>query len=494
MLHTEFYKIAGKNWADFYILLWENRVNRSAKSANDDSRTRDIFLIMKNKIQKDPKFLHKTRENIMKFCKELLDFSKRFKDENLQKKSDQEILDFYNEYIKKYKEMYMWGWVPNALEGWSNLFSKMLENYLYRRLRKLGKENLMGEYFSVLLAPHERSIRQKAEEELLVIADKIKIVIPRPQAEESLTNVSSHPREIPRRPDKIGTARNDIKIYQQKYAWLEFNYEGKALTFDYFLQELNKILKSGQDPKIMLQKIKTQQNEIIEKQEKYAKEIGLDRDKIMNKFFETGRTMQFLKDYRKNILYKSYYFLDFLIRELGRRLNLTPTQVRHILPHEMEAVLLKKKFDANELNERIKYSVLIYRKGKITVLIGNKAKKYIKEHIEEEKILVKKEIRGQCAYSGKAKGKVRLIFTVEDMVKMKEGDILVSPKTDPSLMFAMKKANAIITEQGGITCHAAIVARELKKPCLVGVEAATKILRDGDSILLDANAGIITKI
>jgi pyruvate,water dikinase len=63
--------------------------------------------------------------------------------------------------------------------------------------------------------------------------------------------------------------------------------------------------------------------------------------------------------------------------------------------------------------------------------------------------------------------------------------------TQPEFLPAMKKAVAIITDEGGLTCHAAIVARELKRPCIIGTKNATKILRDGDYVEVDANNGII---
>ena len=71
------------------------------------------------------------------------------------------------------------------------------------------------------------------------------------------------------------------------------------------------------------------------------------------------------------------------------------------------------------------------------------------------------------------------------------GEILVSPMTTPDFIPAMRKAGAIITDEGGITCHAAIVSRELKKPCIIGTRIATKILKNGDYVKVNATNGII---
>jgi len=95
------------------------------------------------------------------------------------------------------------------------------------------------------------------------------------------------------------------------------------------------------------------------------------------------------------------------------------------------------------------------------------------------------------AYSGQAKGRVKIINTAGEMKKMKKGDILVSQATSPELLPAMKMAAAILTNEGGITSHAAIVARELGIPCIVGVKIATKVLHDGDLVEVDADKGIV---
>lgn len=82
----------------------------------------------------------------------------------------------------------------------------------------------------------------------------------------------------------------------------------------------------------------------------------------------------------------------------------------------------------------------------------------------------------------------------EAIQKMKKGDILIAPYTAVEYVPAMKKSAAIITETGGITSHAAIVSRELNIPCVIGVKDATKILKDGQKLEVDADKGLIKLI
>jgi len=102
------------------------------------------------------------------------------------------------------------------------------------------------------------------------------------------------------------------------------------------------------------------------------------------------------------------------------------------------------------------------------------------------------ELRGSIAFKGKVKGKVRIILT-NDLRKVKfgTGDILVAISTNPTLVPILKKASAIVTDEGGIMSHAAIISRELKIPCIVGTGNATKVLKDGDIVEVNANNGVI---
>ena len=120
---------------------------------------------------------------------------------------------------------------------------------------------------------------------------------------------------------------------------------------------------------------------------------------------------------------------------------------------------------------------------------------WLKKHNKCLKEENRKEItKGQMAYKGDAFGKVCKVFNEKDFVKFQEGDILVTPMTVPKFIQIMKKASAIITDEGGITCHAAIISRELKIPCIVGCKNATLLLQDGDLISVKAELGTFQKI
>ena len=106
---------------------------------------------------------------------------------------------------------------------------------------------------------------------------------------------------------------------------------------------------------------------------------------------------------------------------------------------------------------------------------------------EEAEVL----LRGLGAAPGRASGEVRILKSVEDGARLKEGDILVTAMTAPDWVPLMRKASAIVTDQGGMTCHAAIVSRELGIPAIVGTDGATTTLEDGVMVTVDGSTGDI---
>lgn len=184
--------------------------------------------------------------------------------------------------------------------------------------------------------------------------------------------------------------------------------------------------------------------------------------------------------------------------EFARRFYLSPLQVRYIFRKEFKDILVNNKtvVDSHELNERYNCCAYILENGKAKFYTGDKAREFKKLFIQTEPRNVKntKEIKGSIAYSGKARGIVKIVNSTADLKKFNDGDILVSFSTNPSLVPAMNKAAAIITNTGGVTCHAAIVSRELKIPCIIGTKIATRALKDGDKVEVDATKGIIKKL
>ena len=111
-----------------------------------------------------------------------------------------------------------------------------------------------------------------------------------------------------------------------------------------------------------------------------------------------------------------------------------------------------------------------------------------KEEKEEKLITL---VKGLPASPGIGRGKVKLIKDISEINLVEEGDVLVTAMTNPDMVPAMRKCAGVVTDEGGRTCHAAIVSRELQIPCIVGAKTATKTLKTGDTVTVDAVRGIV---
>jgi pyruvate, water dikinase len=118
-----------------------------------------------------------------------------------------------------------------------------------------------------------------------------------------------------------------------------------------------------------------------------------------------------------------------------------------------------------------------------------------KAHVVEEHAAEEGEgavlLRGLGAAPGAASGPARILRSIAEVDKFHDGDVLVTRMTAPDWVPLMRRAAAIATDSGGMTCHAAIVSRELGIPCIVGTRTATETLRDGDVVTVDATRGLV---
>lgn len=146
--------------------------------------------------------------------------------------------------------------------------------------------------------------------------------------------------------------------------------------------------------------------------------------------------------------------------------------------------------DREEVREREKAHGAFLDGDEIRVITGNSLQKELATWVPQERDDIK-EFHGTVAQKGRAKGKVRIVRTPAEIDSFQTGEILIASETTPNFVPAMRRAAAFVTDVGGITSHAAIIAREMQKPCIVGTKVATQVLKDGDLVEVDAEKGIV---
>lgn len=158
-----------------------------------------------------------------------------------------------------------------------------------------------------------------------------------------------------------------------------------------------------------------------------------------------------------------------------------------------EEIELEKKLAPSELADRengfFYFGANLYTNCS-TARLEKEQNIQLERHTTEQVDVVK----GQVASIGKVKGRVRVMLKAKSLERFQDGEVLVSAMTTPDFMPIMKKAVAFVTDEGGVTCHAAIVSRELGVPCIVGTGVATRVLRTGEFVEVDAERGIVRKL
>ena len=241
----------------------------------------------------------------------------------------------------------------------------------------------------------------------------------------------------------------------------------------------------------------------------FCERVGLNRQ-------ELKEFLTILFDCWQGFYMALYVYPDKRFNEQDRKLCLQfrkeTGDLEYAAFNHIETVLKKIYPDLGELIQLItleeilnntapRQEILIKRQNKKIIIIDDEISsekklkklqtKYVFELEKSIKVALIQKLKGQTVCGGKVKGKVRILHKKSQIEEFQKGEILVTVMTTPEYLPAMYKAIAFVTDEGGITCHAAVVARELKKPCIIGTKIATQVLKDGDLVEVDAEKEIV---
>lgn len=276
----------------------------------------------------------------------------------------------------------------------------------------------------------------------------------------------------------------DLYKYQGEYSYVEPLFEE-----EYFKNEFAKLnIETAKAEKYRIF------NEIKNNKNNFKKAISQIKDKTLLLQANIINEYTYLRTDRVDLLKKIQVPLRSILERIAKYLTnednklWTRIDVASLLNSEIIDYLSGKNIP--DLNS------VTLRKNGVYYCTRNETKVFTDITIVEK---IKKEmststdttIKGATAFKGIVRGCVKMVFSKNDLSKVLCGDILVARTTMPDYTPAMEIASAFVTEEGGITSHAAIIARELKKPCIVGTGNCTKILKDGDIVEVDADNGVV---
>lgn len=276
------------------------------------------------------------------------------------------------------------------------------------------------------------------------------------------------------------TKKQFDNLYEQ-FKWLAcLDIHNKPWTKEEFKAQVKSFTKSSKKNQISF--------ETIKKELKFSKK---DLDYLL-----MAKRFVYIKDARDDFRRESVFYASNLYKELARRMGIEPEEVSYLQEEEIiEFLSGKNSIDKKIIYERKKGFILyLDYKKRLVCLQGDLLQKVLTMFGLSTQKEEGKELTGSVASQGMVKGKVVIVKGIKDLNKVNPGDILVAVTTHPDYVAAMRRAVAIVTDEGGITSHAAIVAREFGIPCIVGTQHATAMFADGDIIEVDAMKGMVRRI
>ena len=397
--------------------------------------------IIFERLKKDPHYLEKVRKMYDADCAAQESIFKSAEGD-LQKLSDTQLLQL----------LHRFGLVRGHTVGISHVIestSLALEHHVRHRLMLHAKGKKLNEDFSLITAPTTQSFMSQKDEWLW----KIK-------------HLNGKERQ---------TA---VKEYLNKFYWINTGYVGAVFL------SVQDVLNAAEE---LITFSKPVFDETIKRKEKLFREYHFsDEEKHLIRAIEFVTDWQ---DERKGRILRGVYAMHRLLNEVSLRFGVSLRALEYFMSQEITLELLLSGKMESIGAERRKGCLLLELENQSIILDHSQYLQYqqltARKHDEIEVIC------GTCASLGNATGVVRVLTTLNSISEMKEGEILVAPMTRPEYVPAMKKAAAIVTDEGGITSHAAIVSRELGKPCVIGTKNATKVLKDGDIVEVKASHGQI---
>ncbi|MFA6215168.1 MAG: PEP-utilizing enzyme [Patescibacteria group bacterium] len=298
---------------------------------------------------------------------------------------------------------------------------------------------------------------------------------------------------------KLPTLRIILKKLVKSYFWIGNNFQkAQILDEQYFLDRM-KILaleKTKNELLAIFNNFSTKVSRLKQAKKKYLKQYNFSKN-LKRHFLIVAYMAEWIDD-RKKFMTIADHYNEIFCQQVAKRFKQDVGLVKYYTSEEFHDLLINnKKVLTALLESRRKFSAQVVIRSKNwrceeKIFYGGQAKSIYNLF---SKILNGTEIKGQvaCAPVEKISGKAQVILDVNRQ-NFKAGNILVTTMTRPEFLPLLRRVKAIVTDEGGLTCHAAIVSRELGVPCIIGTKTATRILKNNDLIEMDMNNGTVKKI
>lgn len=281
----------------------------------------------------------------------------------------------------------------------------------------------------------------------------------------------------------------EVALYRKTFDYTHSNYAvTRHITDDEIYED---ILRRVGDKEALSQEHQSLANYSAERRKQTQK--VLRRRSLKTNPLALFAALTFWREHRKKVNLMGFHLLDVILQWIEQKTGISKAYLLYLCFDEVEAVL-KGSVTHDILKQRREEGMMVTTNGETyQVILGAQARSLREEYEEGRGVQGEsaRVIQGHVASQGYAKARARIILGVADFSKFQAGEVLVTGMTRPEFVPLMKRAAAIVTNEGGITCHAAIVSRELGKPCVIGTKNATDLIKDGDMIEVRATHGTV---
>lgn len=281
-----------------------------------------------------------------------------------------------------------------------------------------------------------------------------------------------------------GERTRRLAWHRRTFDWMAYHWFVGHPRSDAELMKRFTRLSTSARPQLSAMKAEAERNERVI--ERIKRELGFSASE--RRLVRQFRTWLFLRTFVKDNINRAGYALLPLLHAIADRLGIHRRLIVYLTLGELHSLFHLSK---SEIERRIHERTGGFSGGILNLRFqfGSLPGTVSTVETGEGEVL-----KGSVAYPGLVRGVVRVLHGPSEQGRFKRGEILVTSMTTPDLLPAMEKAAAFVTDEGGITSHAAIVAREMKKPCVIGTRTGTKLLQTGDRVEVDATRGVIRKV
>lgn len=402
--------------------------------------------------------------------------------------SDSSLLNYYQKHDDVHTRLYVYSRIPEALDRGVSTFTNYLKSYLKGRSPELQDGKKLNEVFEILTYPENISLSGMEILELNQLIIDIKAI-----------EKNSQYRAFSGRGKRTLVRMNyetqsKIENFANKWAfWGYHGYGHRAIRdFNYFVEKL-KIEIDNPDITVLQKKlVDAAQRAAAERIISFSTYNIDENHQLLFRAFSKIGTIKILRRYYQ---LRNFFYLDNLIFAIARRYKVSEDCIRCLLPNEVIS-LLNGNVEVLTRGKERAYShvfAVSFSDSGETFATGNAAKNlYDKmKKLTSVNTLNAGQLKGDTASLGRYKGTCRIVTRTDEVI-FEKGDIFVGVDADPDLFDQLKIAGAVLTESGGLTCHAAIVCRELKIPCIVRINGLMDGVKDGDILDVDADNGLVT--